>query len=399
MPPLPPEQAVYAEGLRALAAARAPFLVGGGWALFNYLGRWRTTKDIDIFVAPERAEETLNILARAGFHTERTDPAWLGKAFRNGALIDVIFCSYNGLFPVDDTWFVNGRDARVLGVDVRVVGPEEIIVSKSFVAARDRFDGADVSWLIRATAHELDWNRIERLMRDHWQVLLWQLMHFPRLRLPRRAAAGAEDAVAAAARALSTRAGDCADRPRSAAARCSTPSCTSARSTPLAKIRVRAASWFSSRKVDRLTRADPRIYPTHPMIVPHPERPACPHRRMTIQESWSLYDLAARGTRLSSGRRLDRRGQAMTLAANEPFDAVVLDVELPDGSGPDLAEKLRKIPALATAAIVGMSSYPSSGPSSCFDAFLSKPLHGPQAAGATVLRRSAQQAALRSPQA
>jgi hypothetical protein len=172
------EQAVYAKGLRALVDAGVPFLVGGGWALFHYLGRWRTTKDIDVFVAPHVVDETLAALARAGFRTELTDAAWLGKAFMNGALIDVIFCSYNGLFPVDDSWHENGRDAEVLGVDVRVVGPEEMIVSKSFVAARDRFDGADVSWLIRATAGSLDWDRIENLMRDHWEVLLWQLLHF-----------------------------------------------------------------------------------------------------------------------------------------------------------------------------------------------------------------------------
>jgi hypothetical protein len=172
------QQAVYADGLQALVEARVPFLVGGGWALFHYLGRWRSTKDIDVFVEPGRVDQVLSALARAGFQTELTDAAWLGKAFRDGALIDVIFCSYNGLFPVDESWLANGRDAEVLGVNVRVVGPEEIIVSKSFVAARDRFDGADVSWLIRATAHELDWRRIERLMHDHWEVLLWQLLHF-----------------------------------------------------------------------------------------------------------------------------------------------------------------------------------------------------------------------------
>jgi hypothetical protein len=46
------------------------------------------------------------------------------------------------------------------------------------VAARDRFDGGDVSWLIRAIGTQLDWERIEWLMRDHWMVLLWQLVHF-----------------------------------------------------------------------------------------------------------------------------------------------------------------------------------------------------------------------------
>jgi DNA-binding response OmpR family regulator len=97
-----------------------------------------------------------------------------------------------------------------------------------------------------------------------------------------------------------------------------------------------------------------------------------------------LYDLAlaARGFQVVGA---STAGQAMTLAANEPFDAVVLDVELPDGSGPDLAEKLRRIPSLAKATIVGMSSYASTSASACFDAFLSKPLHPKRLAA--VLRR------------
>jgi hypothetical protein len=172
------QQAIYAKGLQVLVDADVPFLVGGGWALYHYLGRWRSTKDIDVFLRPQHLDQALAALASGGFRTEVTDAAWLGKAILDGALIDVIFCSYNGLFPVDDSWFADARAAEVLGVPVHIVGPEEIIVSKSFVAARDRFDGGDVSWLIRATAHELDWTRVEWLMRDHWQVLLWQLMHF-----------------------------------------------------------------------------------------------------------------------------------------------------------------------------------------------------------------------------
>ncbi|MDB4969258.1 MAG: uncharacterized protein JWN44_4947 [Myxococcales bacterium] len=172
------KQKIYAEGVRALVEANAPFLVGGGFALYSYLGRWRTTKDVDLFIQADDLHTVLHILMRAGFQCEITDTAWLAKARKADACIDIIFCSYNGLFPVDKGWFENARRAMVLGLPVKIVGPEEIIASKSFVAARDRFDGADISWLIRATALKLDWSRIEGLMRDHWQVLLWQLLHF-----------------------------------------------------------------------------------------------------------------------------------------------------------------------------------------------------------------------------
>jgi hypothetical protein len=172
------KQAIYAEGLRALVEAKAPFLVGGGFALYSYLGRWRSTKDVDVFIAADDLHSVLHILMRAGFVCEITDAAWLAKARKDDACMDVIFCSYNGMFPVDKGWFDNARRAVVLGMACKVVGPEEIIVSKSFVAARDRFDGADISWLLRATAHRLDWDRIERIMGEHWQVLLWQLLHF-----------------------------------------------------------------------------------------------------------------------------------------------------------------------------------------------------------------------------
>ena len=169
---------IYAAGLKALVDERAPFLVGGGFALYSYLGRWRTTKDVDIFIQADDLHSVLHIMMRAGFQCEITDVAWLAKARQGEACIDIIFCSYNGLFPVDKGWFDNARRALVLGMQCKVVGPEEIIASKSFVAARDRFDGADISWLIRATAHKLDWDRIEHLMREHWQVLLWQMLHF-----------------------------------------------------------------------------------------------------------------------------------------------------------------------------------------------------------------------------
>ena len=87
-----------------------------------------------------------------------------------------------------------------------------------------------------------------------------------------------------------------------------------------------------------------------------------------------LYDLAlaARGIAVVGAATA---GEAMTLAATQPFDAVVLDVELPDGSGTELARRMRAIPSLRAAKFVGMSSYEDSSAGKRFDAFLAKPFH------------------------
>jgi CheY-like chemotaxis protein len=97
-----------------------------------------------------------------------------------------------------------------------------------------------------------------------------------------------------------------------------------------------------------------------------------------------LYDLAlrARGFDVVGAATA---GQAMTLAATEHFDAVVLDVELPDGSGPELVARMRQIPSLAEARFVGMSSYEGPEVEKRFDAFLPKPFHPKKLA--TILRR------------
>jgi CheY-like chemotaxis protein len=97
-----------------------------------------------------------------------------------------------------------------------------------------------------------------------------------------------------------------------------------------------------------------------------------------------LYDLAlrARGIEVIGAATA---GEAMTLAATQPFDAVVLDVELPDGSGPELVIRMRQIPSLAEARFVGMSSYDGLDLEKRFDAFLPKPFHPKKLA--TTLRR------------
>jgi hypothetical protein len=53
-----------------------------------------------------------------------------------------------------------------------------MIWSKAFVLERERFDGADVAHILRATGAKLDWDRVLRRFDRYWEVLLAHLMFF-----------------------------------------------------------------------------------------------------------------------------------------------------------------------------------------------------------------------------
>jgi hypothetical protein len=161
-----------------MTALEIPFLVGGGHALRHYTGDVRPTRDLDVFVRRDDALAFLAGLAGAGFETDLTFPHWLGKAHIEGDCIDVIYSSGNGLAQVDDEWFARAETARVLGVAVLLCPPEEMIWSKAFVMERERYDGADISHLIRARAGRLDWSRLVARFGNHWRVLLSHLTLF-----------------------------------------------------------------------------------------------------------------------------------------------------------------------------------------------------------------------------
>jgi hypothetical protein len=177
-PPLAETAACYRDAIAALSAAALPFLIGGAYAFARYTGITRHTKDFDVFVLRRDVERALAALAAAGYTTELTFPHWLGKAFRGEDYIDVIFSSGNGLAAVDEEWFAHAVAEEVLGLPVRLVPPEEMLWSKAFVMERERYDGADITHLLRVTAAELDWPRLLRRFGEHWRALLSHLILF-----------------------------------------------------------------------------------------------------------------------------------------------------------------------------------------------------------------------------
>jgi len=169
---------LHRRALGLLTGSGTPFLLGGGYALRHYTGRVRGTSDMDVFVRRRDLPALMDALGAAGLDTDVPFPHWLGKARLDGECIDIIFSSGNGVAEVDDGWFAHAVPATVLEMDVVLSPPEEMIWSKAFVMERERYDGADISHLLRACHAWLDWERLLDRFGRHWRVLLSHLTLF-----------------------------------------------------------------------------------------------------------------------------------------------------------------------------------------------------------------------------
>jgi predicted nucleotidyltransferase len=178
-PEFPPEQeSLFREVLALLNERGVPYAVSGAFALREHTGICRNTKDLDLFLAPEDVPQALTELKNEGFETEVKDPVWLAKAHRDDFFVDLITGMSNGIVTVDRSWIERATPSQILGVPVRVLAAEELLVSKLFIAFRERFDGADIVHVIYGTRGRLDWNRLVQLVGEHWQLLLWTLVLF-----------------------------------------------------------------------------------------------------------------------------------------------------------------------------------------------------------------------------
>lgn len=166
----------YLHALDLLDRSGLRYVVGGGYAMAYFTGIVRHTKDLDVFVKQEDREAAIDVFARGGYRTEITWPHFLAKAMTEGAFVDIIYNSGNGLCPVDDAWFEHAEQGAVLGRSAPICPPEEMIWSKAYVQDRDRFDGADVAHLILARGKSLDWRRLIGRFAGHERVLLAHLL-------------------------------------------------------------------------------------------------------------------------------------------------------------------------------------------------------------------------------
>jgi len=170
--------AFYSEALELLHESGADFMLGGAFALFHYTDIYRDTKDLDIFCRSKDYPKILKFFGDKGYKIELSDVRWLAKIFKGEYFIDVIFDSVNNICRIDDSWFEHAVNAEFVGINVKLLSPEELVWCKIYVQNRERFDGADVNHILLKQGKQLDWKRLLSRLEQHWHLLLSQIINF-----------------------------------------------------------------------------------------------------------------------------------------------------------------------------------------------------------------------------
>ncbi len=182
---IPDEQwSTYSQVLRAAQHEGIPFALGGAFALAVYTGRWRNTKDLDLYLLPEDRERMIKLLTRLGLEDLHDrlpyDRAWIYRAISGDSIVDIIWAMANLRAEVDTRWVSQGPTIDLRGIPCRVLPVEETIWTKLFVLQRDRCDWPDVLNLLYASGPEMDWKHMlcrldgdTALMRGNMAVFEW----------------------------------------------------------------------------------------------------------------------------------------------------------------------------------------------------------------------------------
>ena len=172
------EREVYKRALRVLNEHGIPYVVAGAYAIYEHTGIYRETKDLDVFVEPERTIEAARALREAGFTMRLEQPHWLAKACDGDLFIDLIYGMGNGLALIDSGWYEHSRPAILAATPVRVAPPEELLWHRLFIHERHRHDMGDIVHLIACVGRAMDWSRLLERVAEHWPLLLAQIHIF-----------------------------------------------------------------------------------------------------------------------------------------------------------------------------------------------------------------------------
>jgi predicted nucleotidyltransferase len=141
----------------ALRDAGVPFLLGGSLASWARGGP-ETRHDLDLMIKPEDSERALQALVDAGMEPEEPPEEWLVKAWDGDVLVDLIFCP-KGL-PMTDEVIARGEELAVLGMEMRVMALEDVLVTKLMALSEHALRYESLLRIARALREQVDWGAV-----------------------------------------------------------------------------------------------------------------------------------------------------------------------------------------------------------------------------------------------
>jgi Uncharacterised nucleotidyltransferase len=131
-----------------------PFLLGGSLASWARGGP-ETRHDLDLMIKPEDTERAVAALKDAGMRFEDPPEEWLVKAWDGDTLVDLIFAPKG--IPMDDEAIGRGEVLSVLGMEMRVMALEDVLVTKLMALSEHALRYETLLAIARALREQVDW--------------------------------------------------------------------------------------------------------------------------------------------------------------------------------------------------------------------------------------------------
>jgi hypothetical protein len=141
----------------ALRAAEVPFLLGGSLASWARGGP-ETRHDLDLIIKPDDVDRAVEALVGVGMRFEDPPEEWLVKAWDGDTLVDLIF--YPKGTPVDDSLIERGEVMSVLGMEMRVMALEDVLVTKLMALGEHALRYESLLAISRALREQVDWDDV-----------------------------------------------------------------------------------------------------------------------------------------------------------------------------------------------------------------------------------------------
>jgi predicted nucleotidyltransferase len=138
----------------ALRDAGVEFLLGGSLASWARGGP-ETRHDLDLMIRPEARERATEALQDVGMRIEDPPEEWLVKAWDGDILVDLIFHPKG--IEVDDEVLARGEVMAVLGMDIRVMAIEDVLVTKLMALTEHSLRYESLLPIARAVREQVDW--------------------------------------------------------------------------------------------------------------------------------------------------------------------------------------------------------------------------------------------------